>query len=190
MERTRSAPDSMISSITTHHSRETRAIGQILGAALVHSLVIALHGDLGAGKTTFTQGIAAGLGIAGPVTSPTFTLVNEYSATADRRLIHVDLYRLGDSAAEAMAEATTFGMEDMLAEVETPGPGSTVTVMVVEWAERLSDLLPSDHLAVELRHLNGQPDARSLRFVARGAHSAAVLKAMLDRLEERGGGPA
>lgn len=111
--------------------------------------VLVLSGDLGAGKTTLTQGLAEGLGIADYVTSPTFTLVNEYSAPADssgdssgkddrvRKLNHIDLYRTSGAI-----EALDFGLDEYL-QGERDG-----SVTVFEWAERAPDALPDDFLLV------------------------------------------
>lgn len=114
---------------------ETRAIGRQLAPALRVGDVLFLHGDLGAGKTTFAQGIAAGLGIVGPVQSPTFTLVNEYDGPV--RLYHLDLYRL--SGADDIAG---LGYEEYL----EPSDGITV----VEWPERAGSMLPETYLLVTL----------------------------------------
>ena len=100
--------------------------------------MVALSGDLGAGKTCLTRGIARGLGITDPVTSPTFILVAEYATSRGFPLYHADCYRLGDAAA---AEAESIGLAEMM-----DGPG----VAVVEWAERIERLLPDDTLRIEL----------------------------------------
>jgi tRNA threonylcarbamoyladenosine biosynthesis protein TsaE len=96
--------------------------------------VIALLGELGAGKTTLVHGLAAALGIAGPVPSPTFVLVREYEGRV--RLVHVDAYRLADAD-----EALAIGLDEHL-----PGDGVTA----VEWAERVAELLPEEALTVAL----------------------------------------
>lgn len=100
--------------------------------------VVALHGELGAGKTTFVQGLARALGIHEPVNSPTFTLVNVHHG--ERTLYHVDLYRLHDDA-----EAMTLGLDDLLF-----GQGLTA----IEWAERIANWLPPGTV-----HLFLQPGA-------------------------------
>lgn len=153
--------------------------------------VVALHGDLGAGKTTLTQGIAAGLGIEAQVTSPTFTLINEYATTNktpenEIRLVHIDSYRLGDAAA-AEQEALALGLDDLWADA---------AIVVIEWAERLLSLLPEDHLRITLCHGVGEPAAppestpesipesmsvRRIACEARGPVSAALLRELADQ---------
>ena len=163
-------PDARFQIVHTVHSRspqETQRWGECLGRALAPGQIVALCGDLGAGKTTLTQGIAAGLGIRGRVTSPTFTLVNEYGGAAGIRLVHADSYRLGDSAEAALSEAATFGMDEML---DDPG-----AVIVIEWAERVQSLLPSDYLLVELRMSASDPEAREIRCSASGPAGRATL---------------
>jgi len=115
----------------------TRRIAGQLAAALPRRAVIALHGELGSGKTCFVQGIAAALGIRGPVTSPSFTLINEYRGL--RPLTHVDLYRL-----TGPGEAAGIGLEEHLG-----ADGLTV----IEWAERAAGLLPDDTVHVYLAPL-------------------------------------
>jgi len=115
--------------------------GRRLAADLRAGDVVLLHGDLGAGKTTLTQGIAAGLGVAEPVQSPTFTLVGEHRG-ASLMLYHLDLYRLDDPA-----ELESFGYESYLA----PEDG----VSVIEWPERAGDWLPDAFWLVQIAHLGG-----------------------------------
>jgi tRNA threonylcarbamoyladenosine biosynthesis protein TsaE len=107
----------------SHSPAETEALGETFGRASQRGLVIALSGDLGAGKTQLVRGIARGLGITLRVHSPTFTLVNEYGG-GRLKLFHLDLYRL-----ETRAQILSAGLEDFL---------SPDGVAVVEWAERLA----------------------------------------------------
>ncbi|CAN5783534.1 tRNA (adenosine(37)-N6)-threonylcarbamoyltransferase complex ATPase subunit type 1 TsaE [soil metagenome] len=157
---------------TTYSPDATHALGQRLGQFLQAGQVIALHGDLGAGKTVLTQGIAASLQISKRVTSPTFTLVNEYVASGDRQLIHIDSYRLGDSLVEAAQEAATFGLEELLA--------TDNAIVVIEWAERVAALLPPDHLRIEITYVAQDELTRQLTFVAFGEQSQALLQALID----------
>ena len=106
----------------SHSPAETEAFGERLGRAAERGLVVALSGELGAGKTQLVKGLARGLGIAARVHSPTFTLVNEYGS-GRLRLFHLDLYRL-----ETPAHIRSAGLEDFL---QPEG------VTVIEWAERL-----------------------------------------------------
>jgi tRNA threonylcarbamoyladenosine biosynthesis protein TsaE len=110
--------------IISHSPAETEALGEKFGRAAERGLVIALGGDLGAGKTQFVKGLALGLGISLRVHSPTFTLVNEYGG-GRLKLFHLDLYRL-----ETMAQITSAGIGEFL---------SPDGVAVIEWAERLED---------------------------------------------------
>ena len=110
--------------IISHNPAETEALGEKFGRAAERGLVLALSGDLGAGKTQLVKGIARGLGAAARVHSPTFTLVNEYGG-GRLKLFHLDLYRL-----ETPAQILSAGIEEFL---------SPDGVAVIEWAERLED---------------------------------------------------
>ena len=155
--------------LESRSAEETQAIGRRLAVALQPGQVIALQGTLGAGKTTLVQGIAAALGIHGRVTSPTFTLVNEYHSPAGFRLIHADTYRLDENSALARLEAETFGLDETLE--------SQRDVILVEWAERIAPLLPADHLRIQLEP-GLEPEARLITVSAFGPRSAAVLAAL------------
>jgi tRNA threonylcarbamoyladenosine biosynthesis protein TsaE len=155
-------------SISTQSAEETRALGRQLGRLLRGGDVIALQGELGAGKTTFTQGIARGLGVDAFVRSPTFTLVNEYDLPGDGVLFHIDGYRLGETMSEAMIEADTFGMEQMLEDDES--------IAVIEWADRIADLLPSDFLDVQLAYVEQMEAGRTLTLCARGPRGEEILR--------------
>ena len=154
---------------TTHSSTETFALGQRLGRALESGQVVALHGDLGAGKTVLTQGIAVGLGITTRVTSPTFTLVSEYQRANGDLLIHIDCYRLGSPTQDDGAlEALSFGLEEIVDRADA--------IVVIEWAERVATLLPADHLQVALRYADATPEERQVVFTAQGPQSAVVVE--------------
>ena len=116
--------------LISHHPAETEALGEKFGRAAQHGLVIALSGELGAGKTQLVKGIARGLGITARVHSPTFALVNEYGC-GRLRLFHLDLYRL-----ETRAQMASAGLEEFL---QPDG------VAVIEWAERIYDLGLTTH---------------------------------------------
>lgn len=153
----------------TDSAAGTQAVGEALAACLQPGQVLALRGDLGAGKTTFVQGLARGLGVAGRVSSPTFVLVNEYAVghgAHGLRLIHIDTYRLGP---RTRGEADAMGLEELFEDPDA--------IIAIEWAERVADLLPADHLLLELRY-GPAPDARLLRLTAFGPRSVAALHTM------------
>ncbi|MBA4387601.1 MAG: tRNA (adenosine(37)-N6)-threonylcarbamoyltransferase complex ATPase subunit type 1 TsaE [Verrucomicrobia bacterium] len=131
---------------------ETWDIARTLVDSLPQSAVIALHGDLGAGKTCFVHGLAMALGIEKPVTSPTFTVINEYRGPA-RNLNHIDLYRLN-----SFPEIQAIGFEDY-----TSGPGITA----VEWAERAGDLIPPGAIHVSIT-TGKDPDERMIIISKKG----------------------
>ena len=120
----------------TNSEQETEELGARLAERLEPGAVIAFTGDLGAGKTAFTRGLARGLGISDRVTSPTFTIVNEYEG-GRLPLFHFDMYRLGSSD-----ELFDIGWEDYLAR------GG---VCAVEWSEKVSDALEEGSVLVEIR---------------------------------------
>ena len=120
----------------TNGPEETEALGARLARALEPGAVVAFTGDLGAGKTAFVRGLARGLGIRDRVTSPTFTVVNEYEG-GRLPLFHFDLYRLGSAD-----ELFDIGWEDYLAR------GG---VCAVEWSERMEELLEPGTIRVDLR---------------------------------------
>ena len=122
--------------MTSHSPAETEALGQLFGRDAKAGLVIALSGDLGAGKTQFVKGLARGLGISARVHSPTFTLVNEYNG-GRLKLFHLDLYRL-----ETREQILSAGIEELL---KPDG------VSVIEWAERLLGEHPTSILEKVLR---------------------------------------
>ncbi len=136
---------------------ETEALGQRLGEKLQPGTVIAFYGDLGAGKTAFTRGLARGLGCREPVTSPTYTIVNEY-LSGRIPLFHFDMYRLrsGD-------ELFDIGWEDYL---------SRGGVCAVEWSENVEDAL-EDVIAVRMEKIGDEK--RRITIEGGQAHAAFVL---------------
>ncbi len=130
----------------SHDVVETEALGERLANQLRPGSVLAYFGDLGVGKTAFTRGLARGLGCTGRVTSPTFTIVNEYEGATP--LFHFDMYRLGDSD-----ELFDIGWEDYLAR------GG---VCAVEWSERIEDALPPDTVTVTIRRCEENEDWRRI----------------------------
>ena len=135
----------------THSPEETRALGRTLAQALQGGAVVAFTGDLGAGKTAFVSGMAEGLGIEERVTSPTFTIVNEYEG-GRLPLFHFDMYRLG--SADALFD---IGWEDYLAR------GG---ICAVEWSENVSDALDNDCLRVDIRR--GENDDQRIITIGGG----------------------
>ncbi len=128
----------------THSAEETYELGLILARELPARAVVLLIGNLGAGKTTLTQGIVAGLGAAAreEVSSPTFTLIHEYSA----RVYHVDLYRL-----DTEAEVATLGLDELF---------DREAVVLIEWGERFPRLMPQDRIEIRLEHLEDEDSRR------------------------------
>jgi tRNA threonylcarbamoyladenosine biosynthesis protein TsaE len=151
----------------TSSAEETRALAASLAGLLRAGDVLLLGGDLGAGKTTFTQGLGRALGVTDQITSPTFTLVREYDAAAGSpRLLHVDVYRL-----EA-ADIFDLGLAELI---------DSDTVAVVEWGDRAAPVLGPDHLEVDLA-LGADTDARVLRFHPSGPGWAARAQLLADAL--------
>ncbi len=141
----------------TSSPAETETLGRRLGALLRPGDVVALSGDLGAGKTVLARGLAAGAGATGYVASPTFTLIREYSGPA--RVYHVDLYRL-----DRPQQLDDLGLDEIL-----DGSG----IVVIEWAEKAVPLLPREHLWVIIRFIDGD-QARELEFVPKGARYVEI----------------
>jgi len=144
--------------IISRSTEQTRRVGMRLGALLQPGDLVALVGDLGSGKTTLVQGIAAGWGSLDPVSSPTFVLVNVYRHTDGQRLFHVDAYRLNGSS-----EALDLDLDYMLDQ----GP------MIVEWAERVQTVLPEHGLWVHLNYIDEVQ--RDLIFSGRGPYFEELL---------------
>jgi len=141
----------------------TRALGRRLGERAPPGTVVALVGDLGAGKTALAKGVGEGLGAPGPITSPTFILLAVYEG-GRLPLYHADLYRLGDES-----ELVELGLEEAL-----EGDG----VSLVEWADRFPDALPVDRLEIALEWVG--PGARRATLRATGPRAealASLLKA-------------
>ena len=133
--------------ITTESSDQTERLGEMLGAWLRPGDVVLLHGDLGAGKTTLTKGIARALGVQDTVSSPSFALVNEYALPL-LRLFHLDLYRLDDPA-----DLESIGFTELTAAEDG--------IAIVEWPERAGTLLPERYLLAELVYAgDGRRDVR------------------------------
>jgi tRNA threonylcarbamoyladenosine biosynthesis protein TsaE len=154
--------------LETSSAEQTRVFGAALARLLLSEpggVILALAGDLGAGKTTFTQGLAHGLGITAPVTSPTFVLINRYVGAGGRVLQHADCYRLSN----APVEMWDIGLDDLFAGDD---------VVVIEWADRIPGLLPGDdHLAAHFEYVDD--DRRRIYLIAHGARYAALLQRLV-----------
>jgi tRNA threonylcarbamoyladenosine biosynthesis protein TsaE len=137
--------------VTSRSAQETEAIGAQIGRTLGPGAVLGLSGELGAGKTCFARGVAHALGVRGPVTSPTFTLVNEYRGTLT--VYHVDAYRTGGPA-----ELADLGLDEYF-----DGEGVTL----VEWAEKLHSLLPSRAILVDIAGVGDEPRIITVRGLDR-----------------------
>ena len=129
---------------TTNSAAQTEALGARLAGTLRPGDVVAFFGDLGAGKTAFVRGMAAGLGVREPVTSPTYTIVNEY-LSGDMPLFHFDLYRL-----TGPDDLFDIGWEDYL---DRGG------ILAVEWSERISDALENP-VCISIERAGGENDRR------------------------------
>ncbi len=146
-------------SIITASPEQTWRTGELLGARLGAGDTVCLYGDLGAGKTSFTYGIALGLEVREQyITSPTFTFVNEYRGRVP--FYHIDLYRLKDPG-----ELENIGFEDY---IDSDG------VSVIEWAERAEEELPQERLSVYLSYVNEA--SREIGFLAEGERYERILE--------------
>ena len=134
-----SVPGVAVWQVETGSDEETRSVGRHLADILPKKAVVLLTGDLGAGKTTITKGIAAGRGAASPneVSSPTYTLIHEYGQPA--RIYHVDLYRL-----DSLQEAARLGLEELF---------EREALVLVEWGERFPELFPDNAWQIRLTQL-------------------------------------
>lgn len=146
---------------------ETFSLGKRMGTLVEPGDVLCVSGELGTGKTVLAKGVADGLGISEDVTSPTFTLVNEYLGRLP--FYHIDVYRLGSPL-----EMADLGYEEYFF-------GAGVTL--VEWAERVTEILPPERLEINIRNVPGQENAREINFFARGERYCRLLEELkkLDR---------
>lgn len=143
----------MLLELRARTAEDTREVGEAMSASLRARDAVVLTGELGAGKTTFVQGVARGLGIEDQVSSPTFTLVKEYRGILD--IAHVDVYRL-----ERVQDVVDLGLDEL---------GDGEGVLIVEWGDAVEDLLPDERLRVELTTEDLVSDVRRLRVSALGA---------------------
>lgn len=151
-------PDSF--EITTVSARQTRALAETLSDYLLPGDLLVLSGDLGAGKTCFTQGLATGLGVKEHINSPTFTIIHEHSGRLP--LYHFDLYRL-----ETPEQLEALGYEDYFF-------GFGVTV--IEWGDKMPEFLPEDYLTIEFHRSPLEESVRTLEAVPRGGRGLELAK--------------
>ena len=161
----------------TSSPEDTRALGEALGALLCPGHLVLLSGPLGAGKTVFVQGVAAGLGVTQRVTSPTFTLLHHYEGEGGRcLLVHADLYRLSEPG-----DWETLGLEDAAAQAP----------LVVEWWERAPEAFPPGRLEIEVKIEGESADSgwsrRSFHCRATDALHARLLEAWARAVKDRFG---
>ncbi len=155
-------------SVITANPEQTWRIGELLGSLLNAGDTVCAYGDLGSGKTNLAYGIAQGLAVTDKyITSPSFTLVNEYQGRFP--FYHIDLYRLRDST-----ELETIGFEEY---IESDG------VTVIEWAERAEEQLPRECLSVYLSSIDDT--SREIGFLAEGERYRIVLDALKLMIEPR-----
>lgn len=152
-------PDSHTLEVKSNNPEQTRGLGARLGGALQTGDMICLQGELGAGKTTFVQGIAQGWGSVDSVSSPTFILVNAYRRGDGGQIFHMDAYRL-----DSTGEAEELDLDSMLAE----------GALIIEWPERMQGLISNERLWVEFTQ-SGEEE-REMKFNARGKRYESLLE--------------
>ncbi len=134
----------MDKAIITKSSEETQNFAAEFAKTIKPGEIICLYGDLGAGKTTFVQGLAKGLGIKQRIISPTFTIIREYG-----NFYHIDLYRV-----ENITDIKNLGIEELFNNPEN--------IIVIEWAERMKDLLPKKRIEIEFKPTTGSVSSREI----------------------------
>jgi len=140
-------------------AKRTQSIGKLLGEKLKPKDIICLYGDLGAGKTCLSKGIAAGLGVSENITSPTFTIIKEYKGRYP--VYHIDVYRLSSSA----------DMMDLGYEEYFDGDG----VVIIEWADIIEDILPEERLDIQL---SKKDKVHIIKFIPRGNRYVIIAEEM------------
>ena len=129
--------------IITSSYAETEEVGFKLAQTLGFGSVVLLYGNLGAGKTVFSRGFARGLGITEPVSSPTYTIVQEYDIPGGGRLYHLDLYRIS-----GVESALAFGVDEFI--------DDSRAINLIEWPMRIDGILPDNCIKVTLNHINDE----------------------------------
>ena len=144
---------------------QTRRIGTRLGGLLRNGDVVCLYGELGAGKTTFVQGIAQGWGSTDRVTSPTFVLINQYHRADDAEMYHLDAYRLKDAS-----DAEILDLEDLIDR----------GILLTEWPERIQSALPPEHLWIEMHWI--ADEQRRMVFLPHGQRYMELTSAIQQQI--------
>lgn len=157
--------DTHMLEFTSRSPEQTRRIGMRLGSLLQSGDVICLQGNLGAGKTTFTQGIAQGWGSLDSVSSPTFIIVNQYRRADGEKIFHLDTYRL-----DSTGEAEQLDLDSYLDE----------GALIIEWPERLGKLIPNENLWINLEHI--EEEHRQMKFHAQGKRYDGLLETVRQAL--------
>lgn len=154
--------------IIAHSPQETNTLGVRIGRIVVPGTIIALTGDLGSGKTAFTQGLAQGLDVPDHyyITSPSYTLINEYPGK--HLFFHIDLYRIDN-----LSDLEEIGLYEII-----DGKG----VVAIEWADKLGDEILLNHLAIYFEILD--QDSRRIQMTARGAHEVHLVTQLKQIYEE------
>lgn len=146
----------MIKKFISHNKMETDRFAEKLAKQLCGGKVVLLYGDLGAGKTTFSKSLIKYLGYSGVVTSPTFTILNEYQGKY--KINHFDMYRL-----ENEDEAQEIGFEEIISDANA--------VSIIEWPQRVSSLLPSDAIKIEIKVV----DANAREFILEAENENFII---------------
>lgn len=133
----------------TKGSLETEKLGEDFAKDLKPGSILCLYGDLGAGKTTFVKGFAKGLGISDRIISPTFPLIREHDLPDGKKFYHIDLYRI-----QNQNELKELGLKELFSDPNA--------IVVIEWAEKINDLLPQNRIQIMFKHATGSADEREI----------------------------
>jgi tRNA threonylcarbamoyladenosine biosynthesis protein TsaE len=124
----------------TENSKQTKKLGEMLASEVKNGKIICLTGELGSGKTTFTQGLLKGLKVKGPYTSPTFVIMKKYS----ENIFHIDAYRVKED------DIINLGWEELI----NPPVGGKQNIVIIEWADRIKKIIPKNVLWVEFKWMD------------------------------------
>lgn len=153
--------------VETNSAKETQKIGKILGSLCQGGEVFCLEGDLGGGKTTFTKGLASGLGIKEEVLSPTFILAKEYYTPSGLEFYHLDIYRIQNP--QEIEELNFFEI------IKKPN-----AIIVIEWADKIKDLLPKENCLIQFTYQG--KEKRQIHFIAIGKKYEKLLEKLKQQL--------